>query len=476
MKLYFQPENCWFGDCMPFGIDDTFYLFYLRDTRKPCPFGEPFGWALVTTEDFVTFKDYGTTIQKGTPDEQDQFLFSGSICQGKDGTYHAFYTGYNRDYPALGKASQVTMHAVSLDLKNWTKLPITDEFLPQPGYDPDDWRDPFVFWVEEEQKYFMMMGSRLKGDKRRSTGRTVYYTSENLENWTFEGDFWAPDLFTMHEMPDLFKMGDWWYLITTEYSRTSSQVYRMAKSLKGPWITPDDDMFDGRAYYAARTYELNGKRMLLGWVPSRANETDSDHLIYDEKSDLEPFIWAGTLVAHELYQRPDGTLGCKIPDTVWEKAFEMPKKVEDVTLERQSGRNGRIVAVEPSDCYRLEMDVTVEEGTREFAVGLHAQDDSEEAYLFSFLCKQNRMMFEKLPNWPWPQMNNMGLERPVKLDAGKTYHIQIIVDDTIATLYVDGVALNARMYANPGNGIYVSVTDGKAEFKNIEIAPIRSAK
>lgn len=45
----------------------------------------------------------------------------------------------------------------------------------------------------------------------------------------------------MHEMPDLFKMGDWWYLITTEYSHASTQVYRMAKSLKGPWIAPDDD-------------------------------------------------------------------------------------------------------------------------------------------------------------------------------------------------------------------------------------------
>ena len=77
----------------------------------------------------------------------------------------------------------------------------------------------------------------------------------------------------MHEMPDLFKMGDWWYLITTEYSHASTQVYRMAKSLKGPWIAPDDDAFDGRAYYAGRTFMLNNQRILFGWVPTRANET-----------------------------------------------------------------------------------------------------------------------------------------------------------------------------------------------------------
>ena len=47
-------------------------------------------------------------------------------------------------------------------------------------------------------------------------------------------------------------------------------------------------------------------------------------------------------------------------------------------------------------------------------------------------------------------MNNMGLERLIRLVPGKKYHVQIIVDDTIATLYVDGVALNTRMYTNPG--------------------------
>ena len=72
-------------------------------------------------------------------------------------------------------------------------------------------------------------------------------TSKDLKNWTFEGDFWAPNLYTMHEMPDLFKMGEWWYHIVTEYSDRHKMVYRMAKSLEGPWIAPDDDAFDGSA-------------------------------------------------------------------------------------------------------------------------------------------------------------------------------------------------------------------------------------
>ena len=58
-KLYYQFPNTWFGDCMPFGKGDQFYLFHQRDTRKPCPFGEPFGWDLAVTSDFVHYEDKG---------------------------------------------------------------------------------------------------------------------------------------------------------------------------------------------------------------------------------------------------------------------------------------------------------------------------------------------------------------------------------------------------------------------------------
>ena len=54
-KVYYQPEGIWVGDIMPYGEDGTFYLYHQRDTRNPGPFGEPFGWALATTKDFVNY-------------------------------------------------------------------------------------------------------------------------------------------------------------------------------------------------------------------------------------------------------------------------------------------------------------------------------------------------------------------------------------------------------------------------------------
>ena len=53
----------------------------------------------------------------------------------------------------------------------------------------------------------------------------------------------------------------------------------------------------------------------------------------------------------------------------------------------------------------------------------------------------------------------------IGLEAGHTYHIRLVVDDTIGTLYVDGVALNVRMYERPGES-----TDGTVEVRNASIA------
>lgn len=455
-KLYYQYPKTWFGDCMPFGFGDKFFLYHQRDTRNPEPFGEPFGWDLVTTSDFVHYEDCGTAVPRGKDEEQDQFIFAGSVFEA-EGEFHIFYTGYNRDYPKLGKASQVLMHAVSKDLYHWTKSKETLTFSPQEGYDPDDWRDPFVVWNEEKKEYLLILGARKKGPKTQQTGRTVKFTSKDLKNWKFEGDFWAPDLYTMHEMPDLFRMGDWWYHIVTEYSDRSKMIYRMSKNIDGPWIAPKDDAFDGRAYYAGRTFCLNGQRILFGWVPTKENEDD-----------LQNFQWGGTFVAHEIYQRKDGTLGVKIPDSVW-NAFEERENIENTILNSPEKRREKVLARECGDLYSFEADITFSEGTRAFGIRVLENEETEQSYQFVFRVHENRYIFEKNPNWPWFSCMNLGLERPIDLKSGEIYHVQIILDDTIATLYVNGIALNTRLYEKSGSSLGIFAENGCVKIENASV-------
>ena len=80
------------------------------------------------------------------------------------------------------------------------------------------------------------------------------------------------------------------------------------------------------------------------------------------------------------------------------------------------------------------------EGTRSFGLRFYENEETGQSYQYLFNIEENRYRFETSPNMPWPANQNIGLERPIRLEAGKKYHIQMILDDTIATIYVDGVA------------------------------------
>ena len=68
------------------------------------------------------------------------------------------------------------------------------------------------------------------------------------------------------------------------------------------------------------------------------------------------------------------------------------------------------------------------------------------------------------------QCFNIGLERPIKLEADKEYEICLIIDQDISTLYINGNGINARLCDHPGNGLALTVTDGTLEAKNTKIA------
>lgn len=457
-QLYYQPQGFWFGDCMPFYHAGQFYLFHQRDSRNPVIFGDPFGWSLVTTPDFVHFTDRGEPLPRGGDDAQDQFLFAGSLYSAGD-RFYALYTGYNRDFAKQGKPSQVLMQASSPDLLQWKK---SDAQLvcPQPGYDPHEWRDPYVFWNADSGEYIMILGARRVDGVKRRTGCTVWFTSRDLKTWHFEGDFWAPNLFYMHEMPDLFKIGEYWYLLTTEFSDRCKTIYRMSKSLRGPWLAPADDAFDGRAYYAARSCSDGEQRYLFGWVPTR-----------DKEDDLGAWDWGGTLVVHQVVQRPDGTLGVRAPAGV-ENAFARSQILAagPLVVKSQDGCAAVSLARAAGDLFRFDADVEFAPGARAFGIRLFEDKPSGDTCEFTFHIAENRLSFGRSPNHPWFRYQHLGMERPIALQSNRKYHLQIIVDDTIATLYIDGVALNARVYTRPGQALSVFVVSGRLTVTNAALA------
>ncbi|WEV70260.1 glycosyl hydrolase family 32 [Lactobacillus sp. ESL0785] len=459
-KVFYKPEkDKWMGDIMPFGKDGKFYLYHQRDPRKPGPLtdnDEPFGWSLSTTTDFVNYEDHGDAIPAGDAKDPAQWIYAGSVFEAQ-GKIQAFYTGYNKKAEQEGRASQVLLHGTSTDYEHFQKN-VDKLLLPaQKGYDKTDWRDPWVIWDSDKEEYLLILGTRLAGPKSKLTGRIVSFTSKDLKNWDFKGDFYAPNLYTGLEMPDLFKMGDWWYLLYTEYSEQSKTRYRMSKNINGPWIKPRDDAFDGRAYYAARTAFDGQRRVLFGWVPTREKG----------QGDMVNWEWGGTYVPLELAQRENGTLATKLPDELTEQ-FTTKTKISDFTIENSAGRTEKVIAHDVGRHFVLDMDITCSDDTSDIAVRLFKNLKTDESYQYLLTKDDKRLIFDKSPEWPWFQMMNKGLNRPLPEPNFKKMHVKLMVDNDIFVLVVNGISLIARGYQKFGDDLAVAA-NGKVEFKNIEL-------
>lgn len=453
-RRYYQPEGVWIGDIMPYAKDGKFYIYHQRDKRINGPITDPFGWSLATTSDFVEYKDFGDSLRRGNDDEWDQFVYAGSVFEA-EGKIHAFYTGFNKVYRDQGNPSQVLLHAESTDFKHWTKSESPLNLPAQAGYSSQDWRDPSIVWDDTNQEYLLIMGARKEGDKHRMTGCLVKFTSKDLIHWDFKGDFWAPHLYTMFEMPQLFKIDDWWYLVFSEYSMHNSTHYRMSKSLNGPWIKPKDDEFDGRAYYAARTAFDGNRRVLFGWVPTK-----------EDNKDMNNYQWGGTFVPHEVFQREDNTLGVR-PISELLNSFPINQKMEDLNISGVDILREKLLLDNTGRYFCLDANLMFSASTSDFSLRVFQNDNTDESYEFKFNLDTNQLTFDKSPCYRWYQLMDKGLQRPINLQPEKKYHLQLIVDDNIMTIYIDGTAMNTRVYEKFGNQLTCTVSNGELKISDI---------
>lgn len=109
------------------------------------------------------------------------------------------------------------------------------------------------------------------------------------------------------ECPELFKMGEYWYLVFSTFSDQFTTHYRISKNWNGPWEIPDDDVFDTRADYAIKTASDGKRRFAFGWIASKYGNTD-----------FGPWEWGGTMNFHEIIQNSkNGELRIKaIPEVL----------------------------------------------------------------------------------------------------------------------------------------------------------------
>ena len=476
-NIFYKPKDGWVGDTIPFAHDGKFYIYYLHDERKgntQDEYGYRTSWNLLITEDGVNVKDCKVVLPVGEYDDADYACYTGSVIEGNDGNFHMFYTAqnnYNPKYHRDGKPLQYVAHAISTDLINWEKLPELTFGADERIYEPFDWRDPFVFYNEEEKCFDMLLAARLRGASEKNGGCVGLCRSYDLLHWEAKEPFYNPESYMTHECPDLFKLGNKWYLVYSTFSEKFVTHYRMSDKLSGPWTSPIEDTFDGRAFYAAKTAQVGDKRMAFAWVPTKRGE-----------SDFGQYEWGGNFIAHEINQTTDNKLTVK-PAEGWINMFNkefVNEKLNKVEIENYEGEKSYVIDGMKDTCM-IEAVIEFSEGVRSFGIGLRQDSALANGYYLRFEPFYNRIVADM---WPrrirgvnqWyvdgdkPFM--VELERPFDYKSLKDnkVHIRVVADGSIICLYVNDItALTMRAYNLNRTNWGFFVKDGSIRVSDIHM-------
>lgn len=473
---YYKPYVGYVGDPMPFydPVAGDFKVLYLQDYRpNPADTYHPiYG---VSTKDAANYTSLGEVIPTGTAAEPDAAIGTGSTVYNEaDKLYYTFYTGHT-------SSREVVMYATSADFETWTKDRAFRLRGDDYGYAVNDFRDPFVF-KGDDGKWHMLVST-----KQNSKGVLAEFTSEDLKAWEHAGVFMTMMWDRFYECPDVFKMGDWWYLVYSEKhaairkvqylkGRTLDELKATTANDAGIWPDDHEGFLDSRAFYAGKTASDGTNRYIWGWCPTRAGEDNTE--VGADPNEPE---WAGNLVAHRLIQHEDGTLtlgsvpGIDAKYTKQGEARVMAKSDEGV-----AESNGTYTLT--GDAYTLftrlnthnRISFTVKTATQDDKFGISLCRGTDSGKYYSIIVNpegsgRRKINFEE--EGPEGKGFIAGIDGyQFNAPADNTYRVTVYTDNSVCVVYInDNVAYTNRIYGNQKNCWSINSYGGTIEVSDVDV-------
>lgn len=444
------------GDVMPFYDEESgvMNIYHLQNSRGSLStYYHPI--SRLTTTDYVNYKDEGVVIPfEEEYNSPDAAIGTGSFIRDEDGLYHCFYTGHNGEANTGLPYFEVVRHATSPDQKTWTK----DEDFNLYG-ESNDFRDPYVYYDEYDECYYMLVTTNIGG------GKIVRYASDTLdaddEGWEYRGVFFENDSGTYNmECPSYIEYNGYWYLAYSEQGENRVTHYRYRTERGGEWKKFERDSIDASGFYAGRLEKAGDELYAFAWCATLTGGAVGE------------FDWGGNLVAHKLVQKSDGELCAVLIDDVRENVSapaEYTFADGESAKQVQFGGDGfeaRALSPLPEKVTRMHFDITLSDYDGEFGItfGLEEQaDDRLGSALISFDPAANRLAcFNDVSSIV--RYGNALAEVSFSYAAGRTYSVDILIGGEVLTVYLDNtVAMTARMvdmqencFAFYSNGVEVS--------------------
>ena len=270
-------------------IDDgeKFHIFYLQAQRQTNNASERHLNASIghaTSTDLKNWNEVGTALQKSIPGSWDDLAtWTGSVVRNPHTKeYLLFYTGVHKSHDGLVQAIGI---ATSSDLVNWEKYgngPVAQAdpshyACQENGSRDTDFRDPWVFFDESDNKWHMLITATSLTDANiTSRGIVGHAISEDLFNWkvlpplTGSSGFGQTEVLQVVEengkFIGIFCCGmDY---IKEKPERFTTGTYSVPMdSPTGPFHFDKADIFDAPFVYAGRVIrDREGHLNLIGFV------------------------------------------------------------------------------------------------------------------------------------------------------------------------------------------------------------------
>ena len=473
------------GDSIPFYHDGVYHLFFLSVPENTVRYPERVKntWQHVISRNLTDWEELPLVLLPGDGTELDKDgCWTGSVIYA-DEKYHIFYTGYHID----SQFPQTICHAVSDDCITFAKDTKSPLIVPDTRYYENiDWRDPYIFYNEEEECYWMLIAARKNEGPSNRRGVVVLYTSRDLENFEHQGVLYEPWHTNCPECPEMYKMGDYWYLAYSRFSERAQTIYRISKSPYGPWRTPKYDGIDNRRFYAAKSLlDSQGRRIYFAWTPERENKSD------DELSQTG----GDFAIPHQVIPEKDGNLRVIMPAEIQEYFKEKKLKYSFETKLgniRQYGDKALEVSSIGTLSYgffqveqqnlMMECNIKASDCADYFGLTINTDEDIDNGYLLVFNRAAQAASLNKLPaplDPFWSTLSGKPIipaevdgprvcEKPFPIHDGDIINVKCVLTDTMIEIFIgDRAAFSYRTYAKRPCRIGVFAQDCNVEYHNI---------
>ncbi|MBO9604468.1 MAG: GH32 C-terminal domain-containing protein [Paenibacillaceae bacterium] len=466
--LHYKQPSYYIGDVHPYYENGTYYLFYLKPGN--------FASLLDTSTDMLHWT--AQTLTHGDPPPA-QVYYALGVLKDEQNTYRSYYGNFSSM-----KGSE------SADLLHWNNAPAQYDIANDVAAYVGGARDPYVFWDPDAASYRMVSlayRSRTGFGDGTTMDASIALTTSNgadLTNWGTQSDLLrfpnagVPISAAKEpEVPQMFKIGDRWYLMASIARQSVHNVGKPTYWIGSPntpieqddWQSKTAHSLDGEDLAAAQLFEANGKRLLLGWIPQQATGN----------------AWGGHLsLPREVYPLEDGTLAARLEtaigaairgDLLYGSASSQPIAAETGNWQRNTSEirysgSGFGMAKLPGsyDRFDLEMELSLDEGASRAGLLLDKDVAGPYGYEIALNRANGKILVRRDATGSGGWVNFAELEVGAAALEG-TNKLRVIAEGDMLEIFVnDRFALAARISSSlSATGIRLFASGGGAVFDHV---------